>query len=154
MNRSILHAITGILALLTVASFWLSTVIVETFFTAPAIAAVKTTIAFYGLPLLILLMAMTGISGTLLARSGNNALCQRKKARMRIIALNGLVIMIPSALFLAFRAQAEIFDLWFAIVQAIELAVGLLQISLLGLNARDGRALSAQHPHLRPCSEG
>lgn len=154
MNRSILHAITGILALLTIVSFWLSTVVVETFFTAPAIAAVKTTIAFYGLPLLILLMAMTGISGTLLARPHDNALCQRKKARMRIIALNGLVIMIPSALFLAFRAQAGIFDLWFAVVQAIELAVGLLQISLLGLNARDGRALSAQHLHIHPCSEG
>ena len=153
MNRSILHAIAGILALFTVVTFWLSTVMVEVFFTVSAITAVKVAIAFYGLPLLVLFMAMTGISGTVLARNGGNTLCPRKKARMRIIALNGVLIMVPSALFLAVRAQAGVFDLWFFIVQAIELAVGLIQISLIGLNIRDGRSLSSRHRQLLPCSE-
>ncbi len=140
MNRTALHTIAGLSALLTILTFWLSTVIVELFFTAAAITAVKTAIAFYGLPLLVFLMALTGISGTLLAKDHPNALCNRKKMRMRLIAFNGVVI-IPSALFLAFQAEAGHFGTWFYTVQAIELAIGLFQLSLIGRNIYDGRQL-------------
>ncbi|WP_227493507.1 hypothetical protein [Paracoccus kondratievae] len=57
---------------------------------------------------------------------------------MPIIVVNGLLLLIPAALFLAFKAKADEFDAYFYIVQAIELIAGAVNITLLGLNLRDG----------------
>ena len=57
---------------------------------------------------------------------------------MPLIAANGLVVLIPAALFLAFKARAAEFDTVFYAVQALELVAGAANITLLGLNLRDG----------------
>ena len=57
---------------------------------------------------------------------------------MPFIAANGVLILIPSALFLASKARAVEFDTAFYAVQALELAAGAANITLLGLNMRDG----------------
>jgi hypothetical protein len=57
---------------------------------------------------------------------------------MPLIAANGVLVLIPSALFLAFKARAGEFDTSFYAVQALELAAGAANIALLGLNMRDG----------------
>ncbi|MHC2332263.1 hypothetical protein ACVIW0_001552 [Bradyrhizobium sp. USDA 4454] len=57
---------------------------------------------------------------------------------MPFVAGNGILILIPSALFLASRAQAAEFDATFYAVQAIELVAGATNIILLALNMRDG----------------
>ncbi len=57
---------------------------------------------------------------------------------MPLIAANGLLILIPSALFLAHKAAAAEFDGAFYAVQALELTAGATNITLLGLNMRDG----------------
>ena len=57
---------------------------------------------------------------------------------MPIIAANGVLILIPSALFLAHKAGAVEFGASFYAVQALELAAGAANITLLGLNMRDG----------------
>ena len=44
----------------------------------------------------------------------------------------------PCALFLAWKAGRAQFDLAFYGVQGIELAAGAVNLTLLGLNARDG----------------
>jgi hypothetical protein len=61
-----------------------------------------------------------------------------KIKRMPLIAANGLVVLIPAALFLAFKARAAEFDTVFYAVQALELVAGAANITLLGLNLRDG----------------
>ena len=61
-----------------------------------------------------------------------------KLRRMPLIATNRLLVLIPSALFLASKARAAEFDGVFHSVQALELAAGAANISLLGLNMRDG----------------
>ena len=61
-----------------------------------------------------------------------------KLRRMPLIATNGLLVLIPSALFLASKARAAEFDSVFHSVQALELAAGAANISLLGLKMRDG----------------
>ena len=58
--------------------------------------------------------------------------------RMRTIAANGILILIPSALFLAAKARAAEFDNAFSLVQALELIAGATNIALLALNMRDG----------------
>ena len=62
---------------------------------------------------------------------------------MPLIALNGLLILVPSALFLAAKASAGAFDTAFYAVQTLELAAGAVNIWLLGVNFRDGLRMTA-----------
>ena len=57
---------------------------------------------------------------------------------MPFIADNGILILIPAALFLASKAKAAAFDTTFYAVQALELFAGATNVVLLGLNMRDG----------------
>jgi hypothetical protein len=63
---------------------------------------------------------------------------KQKAQRMPIIAANGILVLIPAALFLAARARSGNFDGWFYAVQMIELVAGATNITLLALNMRDG----------------
>jgi hypothetical protein len=57
---------------------------------------------------------------------------------MPLIAANGILVLIPSALFLASKAKAAEFDAVFYAVQTVELAAGAINLALLSLNMRDG----------------
>lgn len=138
-----LHPIAGAGALLIIASFWLSTVVSEASGAMEAIVAVKTAIP-WGFLLLVPLMMATGASGFALARGRKGGLVAAKGRRMRIIALNGIFVLIPSALFLAAAARAQAFGTGFVVVQAIELAAGLVNITLMGLNMRDGLQMTGR----------
>lgn len=142
-----IHPIAGTIALLTIASFWLATVAAEIWGSAATVAAVKTAIP-WGFLLLVPALAATGGSGMALAQGGQaregqaggarSGLAARKRRRMAIIAANGMLVLIPSALFLAARAGAGRFDTGFVLVQAIELVAGAVNLTLLCLNLRDG----------------
>ncbi|HAE47121.1 MAG: hypothetical protein CMO30_01940 [Tistrella sp.] len=132
-----IHPIAGTIALLTIASFWLATVVAEIWGSAATITLVKTAIP-WGFLLLVPALAATGGSGVALAQGGRSGLPARKRRRMAIIAANGILVLIPSALFLAARAGAGRFDTGFVLVQAIELVAGAVNITLLCLNLRDG----------------
>lgn len=143
-----IHAAAGAIALLMVSAFWLSTVVSEMFGGAGAIAAVKAGV-LYGMVVLIPAMAIAGASGFSLGRGWKSPAVLGKKRRMKIIAGNGLLILLPCAFFLAGRAQAGQFDGVFLAVQAVELAAGAVNIALLSLNMRDGlRLRSRSAPNL------
>jgi len=133
----IIHPLAGAIAILTIATFWLSTAVVELIGSAAAVVAVKTTIP-WGFLLLIPALAAAGGSGLALAAGRRGGLIGAKLKRMPFVAANGVVILIPSALYLAFKARAVEFDASFDAVQALELAAGATNIALLGLNMRDG----------------
>jgi len=135
-----LHAAFGGLALVTICCFWGSTVVLELFGDHAAIAAVKNAI-LWGMLVLVPAMAAAGGSGFSLGKGWRNPAVLRKKRRMKIIAANGILVLVPSAVFLANRAAAGEFDWAFAAVQAIELLAGAVNITLLSLNMRDGFAL-------------
>jgi hypothetical protein len=61
---------------------------------------------------------------------------------MTFIALNGILILVPSAFFLAARAGAGDFDLAFYFVQGVEFLAGAVNLVLMGLNMRDGFSLT------------
>ena len=67
-----------------------------------------------------------------------------KKKRMPFIALNGLLILVPSAFFLASKSATGDFDAWFYGVQAIELVAGAINLSPMGLNIGDGLTMSGR----------
>jgi Na+/H+ antiporter NhaA len=93
---------------------------------------------------LIPALAATGGSGLALAKGRRAGLIGAKIKRMPLIAANGLLILIPSALFLASRARAGEFDSGFYAVQALELAAGAANLALLGLNMRDGLTMKGR----------
>ena len=153
----IIHPIAGAVAVLTIATFWLSTSISELFGSPATVVAVKTAIP-WGFFLLVPALAATGGSGFVLAKGGRGRAISAKIKRMPLIAANGLLILIPSALYLASKARAGEFDIGFYVVQAVELAAGATNIALLGLNMRDGLKLKGRlrrRPALqsscRPC---
>lgn len=135
-----IHAISGALALATIATFWISTIISELFGTPDQIAAVKTGV-LYGLAVLIPAMAAAGGTGFSLGAKWRSPVVSAKKARMKAIAATGILVLVPSAVFLAMKAGQGDFDTSFMVVQGIELVAGASNIVLLGLNMRDGLAM-------------
>jgi hypothetical protein len=135
-----IHAAAGAIALLTVSAFWLSTAIVELLGDEAAITTVKNSV-LAGMAVLIPTMIVAGASGFSLGKGWKSPVVARKRQRMRIIAANGLLVLVPSAYLLSNLADAGRFDTLFTIVQAIELAAGAVNITLLSLNMRDGLSL-------------
>jgi hypothetical protein len=142
----IIHPFAGVLALITILSFWLSTALSELFASAEVVTTVKTMIP-WGFFILIPALIAAGGSGFQLGEKMHGPLIAAKKKRMPIIAANGILILIPSALYLSFKAQTGAFDTSFYAVQAIELIAGGVNIALLGINMRDGLRLTGK---LRP----
>ncbi len=135
--KSRIHAIAGIVGFFCILTFWTSTAYSELFTSHETVAAVKAMI-LRGMFILVPAMALAGGLGMSVGAKWKSPLALAKKKRMPIIALNGLVILLPSAFFLAFKSGAGEFDNWFYAVQILELCAGALNLSLMGLNIRDG----------------
>ncbi len=145
---SIIHPIAGVIAILAIATFWLSTTLSELFGSQAMITTVKTAIP-WGFLVLIPTLVATGASGFGLARSRRTGMVGTKMKRMQVIAANGLLVLIPSALFLASKAKTGDFDSTFYIVQMLELLAGAVNITLLALNMRDGLKMTGRFRRYR-----
>ena len=146
MKRTV-HLVAGILATSVIATFFVSTIIVELLGSYQAVATVKQLIVIPGLWILIPALAVTGGSGFSLSASRPGKLVENKKKRMPFIAANGILVLVPSAIFLNLWAAQGMFDSRFYLVQGVELLAGALNLTLMGLNIRDGLRLSGR---LRP----
>lgn len=138
------HLVTGILASLCIATFFLSTILTELFGSHAAVAQLKSLIVTPGLWIMVPLMAAAGGSGMFLAKSRKGRLVDAKKKRMPFIAANGLLVLVPCAIVLSRWAAAGSFDTTFYLVQAIELIAGATNLTLMGLNARDGLRMAGR----------
>jgi hypothetical protein len=141
-----IHPVAGTLAILVIATFWVSTALSELFAPQAVVVAVKTAIP-WGFLLLIPALAAAGGSGFAVAKGRRAGLVGAKIKRMPLIAANGVLVLIPSALFLAAKVKAAEFDASFYAVQALELAAGAANIALLGLNMRDGFKMRGRLRH-------
>lgn len=137
----IVHPIAGIVGMATIATFWLSTVVSEALGGPGAVLAVKTAI-LWGLLVLVPALAVTGATGFRMGARSVHPRIVAKRRRMPFIALNGLLVLVPCAVFLQARAAAGDFGSTFAVVQGIELLAGAANLALMGLNMRDGFALT------------
>lgn len=138
-----IHAAAGAIAMLCIIGFWSSTVVSELFLSHQAVTAVKGGI-LYSMWVLVPALAMTGASGFSLGRARTGQLVDQKRRRMPLITLNGLLVLLPSAIFLHTKASAAEFDGTFYLVQALELLVGAANLTLMGLNLRDGIRLTGR----------
>ncbi|MCC6196071.1 MAG: hypothetical protein IT518_16565 [Burkholderiales bacterium] len=139
-----IHLIAGILAPLCIATFFLSTVLVELFGSPAAVAQVKSLIVTPGLWILVPAIAAAGGSGFFLSRSRRGRLVDTKKKRMPFIAANGLLVLIPCAIVLDRWAAGGSLDASFYLLQALELVAGAVNLTLMGLNVRDGLRMAGR----------
>lgn len=140
----IAHLVAGMLVLLCIATFFLSTIVVELFGSHAAVAQVKSLVVTPGLWILIPTLAATGASGMFLARSRRGRLVSAKKKRMPLIAANGLLVLVPCAILLNHWASAGTFDTTFYSVQVLELVAGATNLALMFMNLRDGLRLTGR----------
>jgi hypothetical protein len=138
-----IHAAAGIAAFLIVASFQAATVLAEILAVPALIATVKTGVVL-ALFILIPMMATAGLTGRRLVGPSPKGPALRKLRRLALAALSGVFVLVPCALYLAWRARAGLFDTPFFAVQALELAAGFANLILIGLNIRDGFILSGR----------
>ncbi|WP_164658392.1 hypothetical protein [Tropicibacter sp. Alg240-R139] len=138
-----IHPIAGVIAFLTILTFWTSTVYSEVFGAPETIVAVKSMV-LRGLIVLIPAMVVVGVSGMAMGRRRKDAPALAKKRRMPIIAANGLLVLVPAAVYLSNKASAGAFDTGFYTVQIIELIAGATNLLLMGLSIRDGRSMTAR----------
>jgi hypothetical protein len=145
MKRSqivIIHAGASALALFTVVTFFTSTLITEISGNVEQIASLKENI-FFALPLMLIAMPMVGLSGKKLAGKSNSPLVQRKLNRMKLIAINGL-ILVTLATLLYIRSRDLQLDNTFYLLQGLELLLGAVNIGLMVMSVRDGMLLSGR----------
>lgn len=135
------HRAASTVAIVTISTFLLSTLVSELFFGAGTVRTVKIAIA-YGLIVLIPALMATGASGNALARGADHPLIAKKRQRMKWIALNGIFVLLPSALALAHWASQGRIDRAFYFVQCAELVAGPMNLILLIANARAGNSIS------------
>ena len=140
-----IHAIAGVLAFLTILTFLSSSLAIELWGSADVIAGVKRAIA-WALVLVPALIA-TGASGFKMAGPSPKGVLATKLKRMRLIAGNGILVLVPAVMFLAWKAGQGEFDAAFIVVQIIEFAAGSVNLVLMGLNIRDGLRMTRR---LRP----
>nr|WP_320144893.1 hypothetical protein [uncultured Cohaesibacter sp.] len=141
----IVHPVAGAVALVMILTFWLSTTLSELFANQSVVTMVKTAIP-WGFLILVPAMMIVGASGFRLGKTWRGPLVAKKRARMPLIAANGLLVLIPAALYLSSKAQSGAFDTEFYAVQVLELVAGALNITLLTLNMCDGLRLKGRLP--------
>ena len=101
---NVIHPVAGTIAILMIATFWLSTVLSDLFASHAIVTAVKTAIP-WGFLLLIPALIATGASGFGLAKGRRTGLIGAKIKRMPLIAANGILVLIPCALVLASKGK-------------------------------------------------
>ena len=138
------HLVAGVLATMIIAAFFISSILVELFGSSQHIQQVKALIVVPGLLLLVPAIAATGGSGFYLGRTRKGRLVNVKRKRMPFIAANGILVLVPSAIFLNRWAASGQFGASFYVLQVIELAAGAINLTLMGLNIRDGMRMSGR----------
>lgn len=136
-----IHAVAAVASFIFIAGFWTSSVVAELFLSHNAVALVKHVIA-YALIVFVPTIAVVGGTGFSMAGKNPHALLAAKRRRMPVIALTGLLLLVPAALFLNAKAQAGEFDTAFYLVQILELLAGASNLTLIAMNIRDGLRLT------------
>ena len=137
-----LHAIAGAAAILLIGVFWYLALSSEFLGGHAEVLQARTAILWL-MPVLIALVVVANISGKRLGEAGHPLVAAKKK-RVKLVAANGAVILVPAVVLLWYWADTGRFDVWFYAVQILELMAGAGNVVLLSLNLRDGLRLAAR----------
>lgn len=146
MSRSVLrraHITASMLALFTITTFLATTLTAEISGDEAFITTVKSWIA-RAVVVLAVVLATAALSGRRLAGRSRAPIVRRKLRRMQAVAAIGMLILIPCAVALDQLASRGNLGTMFLVLQVIELAGGVANLTLLALNFRDGVTLGRQ----------
>ena len=142
--KQAIHLAAATIATLCIGTFFTCSIIVELLGNQASITMIKNLIVSPGLFILVPAIAITGATGFALAAQRNGGLIDKKKKRMPFIGVNGILILLPSAIYLDHLAANGSFDASFFLVQGLELIAGGTNLFLMTLNIRDGLKLSGR----------
>ena len=143
-----IHVVATVIAVITIATFFISSLVAEINGNEAFIKEVKKTILF-ALPIMLIAMPALGITGNKLAGGSKNPIVVSKRKRMRFVFINGIGL-ITLACFLYYRSHYQSIDTTFLVAQVAELALGLTNLILIGLNIRSGFQLSGRFKRHKP----
>jgi hypothetical protein len=143
-----IHTIATIIASLTIATFFVSSLAAEINGNETFIREVKEAI-LYSLPVMLTAMPVLGITGNKLAGKSQNPVVLAKRKRMKFVFANGLGLM-ALACFLYYRSHYQTIDSLFLVAQVAEFALGLTNLTLIGLNVKSGFQLSGRFKKHKP----
>ena len=141
-NLLTLHIIATLIAVITISTFFITSLRAEIIADETLIKSVKTGI-LYSLPILLIVMPSLAISGNKLAGQSKHPTILKKLKRMKFVMLNG-IILISLAVFLYYRANYISIDNTFLFAQIAEFIFGLSNLTLIGLNIKSGLQLSGK----------
>ena len=144
MSRPMLvrvHLAAAVGAVAVIVAFLTSSAITELVGTPAEVRLLRHGIML-GLPLLIACLATVALTGRRLGGKSRAPVVRRKRRRTQLIAAVGLVVLVPCAVVLNYQAMPAL--------EITELAAGGLNLALLVLNVRDGRALARRRRPARP----
>lgn len=134
------HIAATIVAVFTIATFFTFSLIAEIRGNEDFIRKVKETILF-SLPLMLFAMPILNITGNKLVGNSQNPIVLAKKKRMKLVLIIGIGL-ISLAIFLYYRSHYQRIDSVFFTAQIIEFVLGLTNLTLIGLNGKNGFQLS------------
>jgi CDGSH-type Zn-finger protein len=137
------HAIAGVIGFICIVAFVASTAYAALFGEQAAYAAVKSHI-FTWVFVLIAALLVAGGTGVNLLGKRQEVLALTKQKRGPIGFMTSLLILLPCAYFLSKWAVADSFGPLFYVVQTVELLASGVVIAMVGLNIRDGMALTGR----------
>ena len=140
------HAAAAVIATLLPAGFLLASAGAELTKSPEVVSGVRHGILL-AVPALAAAVGASVASGRSLAGRSRHRVVRRKLARMKFVAPNALLVLVPAAIALDRLAASNQFGAPFVLVQAIEFAAGGVNVALLALNVRDGLGL---RPGRRP----
>lgn len=142
------HVAAAVAAIAVITTFLVSSGVTEFFGGTGDIRTLRHAIVI-GLPLLIACLATAGLTGRRLAAGSRSPVLARKQRRLQAAAAIGLLVLVPCALILNHLAAAAAPGSAFAVLEITEFSFGILNLSLLALNFRDGRRIALRHRSAR-----
>lgn len=142
INSQNFHRIFGMAAMLLIFSFISLSLWAEITQNASNIFLVKRYIVF-SIPILLIILPGAALSGKKIAAKQDSFLIRRKARRMKYIAFNGCILIVL-AIILCLKAEDRNFDFSFWLLQVFEFILGITNLILLGLMARDGMKISGR----------
>jgi len=136
-----LHAAAGGVAMLTILAFQALLWRAEASGYPEDILAARVAILWGVALVLVPAMAGAGISGAVMGRGWKRPEIAAKTRRMRIIAANGLLVLLPLAIALWWLASKGMVEERFFWLQRLEMLAGLVNLAVLGMNMRAGLRL-------------
>jgi hypothetical protein len=143
LNLVRVHLAAAVGALVLIGTFLVSAAVTELIGDAGEVRALRLAIVLV-LPLLIGCLVTAALTGRRLAGRSRAAVVRRKQRRMQVVAVAGLVVLVPCAVIL--NQLAATASGGTVALEITEFGAGALNLALLGLNFRDGRALTRRRP--------